>query len=185
MKFELRRSHNLAGAMTYPPTRLLKGSASSETEDYPGSTPSRHFCTRCPLIDHLFNLNVNYSMADRSGPSMFGICPFENTVWDVVIRASSGAPCTNVARQNGDLYSEELRPHAATTYSIDLELSKKWKDWPDDVYCVSGDSQSHRPQECALCTPIRVSRMSPMPRPPIDRVHAGPELVRAATAGPA
>ena len=129
MKCELRRTHNLAGALTYT-YQVAKGSASSETEDYPGSTQSTLLYPLSFDRPHLFNLNLNYSIPDLSGPSILGTSPFENTIWDLVIRASSGEPYTPTLLGRTVTFIQKNSGRMPTTYSIDLEISKEWKIGP-------------------------------------------------------
>jgi outer membrane receptor protein involved in Fe transport len=129
MKFELRRTQNLAGAMTYT-YQVARGSASSETEDYPGSTQSTLLYPLSFDRPHLFNLNVNYHLLENSGPSIFGGRPFENTIWDFVVRASSGEPYTPTLNGRTVSYIQKNSARMPTTYSVDLEISKEWKIGP-------------------------------------------------------
>jgi outer membrane receptor protein involved in Fe transport len=129
MKFELRRTENLAGAMTYT-YQVAKGSASSETEDYPGSTQSTLLYPLSFDRPHLFNLNLNYHLPENSGPSIFGARPFENTIWDVLVRASSGAPYTPTLNGRTVTYIKKNSARMPMTYSIDLVISKEWRIGP-------------------------------------------------------
>jgi outer membrane receptor protein involved in Fe transport len=129
MKFELRRTENLAGAMTYT-YQVAKGSASSETEDYPGSTQSTLLYPLSFDRPHLFNLNVNYHLPENSGLTIFGVRPFENTIWDVLVRASSGAPYTPTLNGRTVTYIKKNSARMPMTYSIDLEINKEWHIGP-------------------------------------------------------
>lgn len=129
MKFELRRTENFAGAMTYT-YQVAKGSASSETEDYPGSTQSTLLYPLSFDRPHIFNLNVNYHLAESSGPELFGARPFENTIWDVVVRASSGGPYTPTLNGRTVTYIQKNSARMPMTYSVDMEISKEWRIGP-------------------------------------------------------
>ena len=129
MKCELRRTGNLAGAMTYT-YQVAKGSASSETEDYPGSTQSTLLYPLSFDRPHLFNLNLNYTLSENSGPVVFGGRPLENTIWDFVVRASSGAPYTPTLNGRTVSFIQKNSARMPTTYSIDMEISKEWSIGP-------------------------------------------------------
>jgi len=129
VKFELRRTENLAGAMTYT-YQVAKGSASSETEDYPGSTQSTLLYPLSFDRPHLFNFNINYHLPENGGPSIFGARPFENTIWDVLLRVSSGAPYTPTLNGRTVSYIKKNSARMPMTYSIDVEISKEWHIGP-------------------------------------------------------
>jgi outer membrane receptor protein involved in Fe transport len=129
MKFELRRSRNFAGAMTYT-YQVARGSASSETEDYPGSTQSTLLYPLSFDRPHLFNLNVNYHLPENGGPELLGGHPFANTICDLVIRANSGAPYTPTLNGRTISYIQKNSARMPATYSVDLEISKEWQIGP-------------------------------------------------------
>jgi outer membrane receptor protein involved in Fe transport len=129
MKFELRRAQHLAGAMTYT-YQVARGSASSEVEDYPGTTQSTLMYPLSFDRPHLFNLNLNYHLPENEGPLVFGAHPFENTICDLVVRASSGAPYTPTLNGRTVSYIQKNSGRMPTTYSVDMELSKEWRVGP-------------------------------------------------------
>jgi len=64
-------------------------------------------------------------ISDAEGPSLFGMHPLENTVWDVLLKASSGEPYTPTSRRSTYIPKNSARMPA--NFSIDLEASKAWK----------------------------------------------------------
>jgi outer membrane receptor protein involved in Fe transport len=129
MRVDLRRTGYLAGSITYTYS-VAKGSASSETENYPGSTESTLLYPLAFDKPHLFNLNVNLSLPENAGPKIFGASPFQNTIWNIVVRASSGYPYTPTPGGRVISYIEKNSARMPATYSIDLQISKEWKLGP-------------------------------------------------------
>jgi len=107
--------------MTYT-FSVAKGTASSESEQYPGSTES----TRLYYLDfdktHGFNLYGSYSTVKKQGPQWFGFYPFERSEVGVILRASTGYPYTPSGRDVGFVERNSLRRPA--TYSLDFEASR-------------------------------------------------------------
>lgn len=123
VNLNMRRSKYLAGSLTYTYSSA-KGSASSETEDYPGTTTSTLLYPLNWDKTHIVNLNVSLYFPDGDGPELFGLHPFENMYWNFIFRASSGYPYTPSGRDAGFVEKNSARMPA--TYSFDAEISKDW-----------------------------------------------------------
>jgi outer membrane receptor protein involved in Fe transport len=119
----LRRTHYLAGSLSYSYS-TARGSASSETEDYPGTTESTLLYPLSFDKPHVLNVNASLYFPNNDGPALFGGHPFENMTLNAVFRLSSGYPYTPSGRDIGFVEKNSARLHA--TYSLDLELSKEW-----------------------------------------------------------
>ncbi len=104
---------------------VAKGSASSEQEDYPGTTTSTLLYPLNWDRTHMLNVNIFVGIPDKEGPSFFGARPFENTTWDILLKAASGEPYTPTARRSN--YIPKNSGRMPGTFSIDLEASKAWK----------------------------------------------------------
>jgi len=104
---------------------VAKGSASSEQEDYPGTTTSTLLYPLNWDRTHMFNMNLVFGIPEGEGPSIFGGRPLENTTLDLLVKAASGDPYTPSARRSNYIPKNSGRMPA--TYSIDLEASKLWK----------------------------------------------------------
>jgi outer membrane receptor protein involved in Fe transport len=124
VRLNMRRTGYVGGMLTYTYS-TAKGSASSEQEDYPGTTQSTLLYPLNWDRTHMFNLNLVIGIPDGDGPSVFGSLPLANTTWDVLIRAASGEPYTPSARRSNYIPKNSGRMPA--TYTIDLEASKAWR----------------------------------------------------------
>ena len=122
--FTMRRTHYLAGSLSYSYS-TARGSASSETEDYPGPTESTLLYPLSFDKPHVFNMNVSLSFPNNDGPELFGGRPFENMVANALFRISSGYPYTPTGRDIG--FVEKNSARLPAQYSVDLELSKEWR----------------------------------------------------------
>ncbi len=120
----MRRSRYLAGSLNYTYSNA-KGSASSETENYPGTTTSTLLYPLNWDKTHILNLNMSLFFPENGGPSIGGIYPFENMYWNFILRASSGYPYTPTGRDVG--FVERNSARMPGTYSLDAEISKEWK----------------------------------------------------------
>ncbi|MCX6135492.1 MAG: TonB-dependent receptor [Ignavibacteriales bacterium] len=125
MRVDMRRTKYLSGSITYTYS-VAKGSASSETEDYPGTTQSTLLYPLSFDKPHLFNLNANLYLPDNDGPALLGIRPLANTVWNVVVRASSGYPYTPAPFGRVVSYIEKNSARMPMTYSVDAQINKQW-----------------------------------------------------------
>jgi outer membrane receptor protein involved in Fe transport len=123
-RLNMRRTGYVGGMLTYTYS-VAKGSASSEQEDYPGTTQSTLLYPLNWDRTHMFNLNVIIGIPEGEGPSVFGNQPLANTTWDILVKAASGEPYTPSARRSNYIPKNSGRMPA--TYSIDLEASKGWK----------------------------------------------------------
>ncbi|MFN0158025.1 MAG: TonB-dependent receptor [Bacteroidota bacterium] len=123
--FNMRRSRYFAGSLTYTYSSA-KGSASSETEDYPGTTESTLLYPLSFDKPHVVNVHMSLNVPDNDGPELYGSHPLENMFLNVTLRASSGYPYTPSGRDVGrDVPKNSGRLPA--TSSIDLEVSKEWR----------------------------------------------------------
>jgi len=125
MRVDMRRTKYISGSITYTYS-VAKGSASSETEDYPGTTQSTLLYPLSFDKPHLFNLNANLYLPDGDGPALFGIRPLENSVWNLGVRASSGYPYTPAPYGRSASYIEKNSARMPMTYSVDAQINKQW-----------------------------------------------------------
>lgn len=130
IRLNMRRTGYVGGMLTYTYS-VAKGSASSEQEDYPGTTISTLLYPLNWDRTHMFNLNMIFGIPEGEGLSIFGSRPFENTTVDLLVKAASGEPYTPSARRSNYIPKNSGRMPA--TYSIDLEASKTWKINPLSV----------------------------------------------------
>jgi len=128
----MRRLHYLAGSLNYTYSSA-KGSASSEIEDYPGTTTSTLLYQLNWDKTHVLNLNLSLFFPENDGPRIGNIYPLENMHWNFILRASSGFPYTPSGRDIGFVEKNSARMPA--TYSLDAEISK---DWRIGQFTVSG-----------------------------------------------
>jgi outer membrane receptor protein involved in Fe transport len=127
VSLNMRRTGYVAGSLSYT-YQSSKGSASSEQEDYPGTTKSTLLYPLNWDKTHVLNLNVSLLFPDADGPEVFGVFPLENTVWNLILRAGSGYPYTPTGRDVG--FVEKNSARMPGTYSLDLEVSKDWAIGP-------------------------------------------------------
>jgi hypothetical protein len=120
----LRRTRYFSGGLTYTYS-TAKGSASSETEQYPGTQES----TLLYYLDfdktHVLNANASLNFRKADGPRLFGAPIFENTYWNFVMRTSSGYPYTPGGRDVGFVIRNSER--MPWTFSLDAEIGKDWR----------------------------------------------------------
>ena len=129
IRMDVRRTKYFSGSMTYTYS-VAKGSASSETEDYPGTETSSLLYPLAFDKPHLINLNANFYVPENEGPALFGHHPLENTIWNVVFRANSGYPYTPTPFGRAISYIPKNSARMPMTYSVDLEISKEWQLGP-------------------------------------------------------
>ena len=114
-------SRSIAGSITYT-FSMAKGSASSEGEQYPGTSES----TRLYYLDfdktHGFNAFGSWRLGKKDGPRLGGYYPFAQTEVGFIFRASTGYPYTPSGRDVGFVELNSLRQPA--TYSIDVEAGR-------------------------------------------------------------
>jgi hypothetical protein len=117
----------VSGSLTYTYSSA-RGSASSETEDYPAEYKS----TRLYPLDwdrtHILNINVNLGWAENEGPDVWGVLPLENTSWNFLLRAGSGYPYTPTGRDIAFVPKNSARIPA--NVQLDFQLLKEWKIRP-------------------------------------------------------
>lgn len=118
---DIRPDMHFSGGLTYT-FMDAKGSASSEQEQYPGTTES----TQLYYLDfdrtHVINASATYQILEGEGPGIFGAPIFENMDLSLILRASSGAPYTPSGRDVGFVELNSLRQPGM--YSIDLIIGK-------------------------------------------------------------
>ncbi len=119
-----RLSSELSGGLTYTYS-VAKGSASSETEQYPGTQESTQLYYLNFDRTHVFNASLSYLIAEDEGPEIFGYKAFENMDISLLMRASSGSPYTPGGRDIGFVIKNSLRQ--PPTYSIDLRVGKEFE----------------------------------------------------------
>ena len=120
---DIRPDRYFSGGLTYT-YMVAKGSASSETEQYPGTQES----TQLYYLDfdrtHLLNFSATYRIPDNEGPPVFGAHIFENMDFSLIVRASSGAPYTPSGRDVGFVEQNSLRQPGI--YTIDMIIGKSF-----------------------------------------------------------
>ncbi len=123
INLDIRPDRYFSGGLTYTYS-VSKGSASSETEQYPGTQES----TQLYYLDfdktHVFNLSGTLTIPPDEGPSFFGSRLMERMDISVIARAASGYPYTPSGRDIGFVERNSLRMPA--TYTIDLMIGKEF-----------------------------------------------------------
>jgi outer membrane receptor for ferrienterochelin and colicin len=118
---DIRPDRYFSGGFTYT-YMVAKGSASSETEQYPGTQES----TQLYYLDfdrtHILNFSATYRIPENEGPPVFGSPIFENMDFSLILRASSGAPYTPAGRDVGFVERNSLRQPGI--YTIDMIFGK-------------------------------------------------------------
>ncbi len=121
---DVRPNRYFSGGLTYTYS-IAKGSASSETEQYPGTEES----TQLYFLDfdrtHVFNASGTYTIPDDDGPMIFDTPVFENMDFSLIFKASSGAPYTPSGRDVGFVEKNSLRQPGL--YNIDLMIGKEFE----------------------------------------------------------
>lgn len=117
----LRRANYVSGALTYTYS-VAKGSASSETEQYPGTQES----TLLYYLDfdktHIINANVSVELPENAGPIL------QHTYWNFILRTSSGYPYTPGGRDVGFVVRNSAR--RPWTFTLDAEIGRDWTIGP-------------------------------------------------------
>lgn len=120
---DVRPDRYFSAGLTYT-YMVAKGSASSEQEQYPGTSES----TQLYYLDfdrtHVLNASATYQIPDEEGPKVFGVPIFENIDLSLIIKASSGAPYTPSGRDVGYVEKNSLRQPGV--YGIDMILGKSF-----------------------------------------------------------
>ncbi len=119
---DVRPGKYFSGGLTYTYS-IAKGSASSETEQYPGTQES----TLLYYLDfdktHVFNATATFTIPESEGPELLGYRIFGNTDYSLIFQASSGYPYTPSGRDIGFVIKNSLR--RPSTYTIDFMVSKE------------------------------------------------------------
>ncbi len=121
---DVRPTRYFSGGITYTYS-AVKGSASSETEQYPGTQES----TQLYYLDwdrtHIFNASGTYTIPVNEGPSIFGSTIFDNMDFSLILKASSGSPYTPSGRDIGFVEKNSLRQPGL--YNMDLMIGKEFE----------------------------------------------------------
>lgn len=119
---DVRPNKYFSGGLTYTYS-VAKGSASSETEQYPGTDES----TQLYYLDfdrpHVFNASGTYTIPKDEGPEVFGSRIFDDMDFSLIFKASSGSPYTPSGRDIGFVDKNSLRQ--PSLYNIDLMIGKE------------------------------------------------------------
>ncbi|MBK7230053.1 MAG: TonB-dependent receptor [Ignavibacteriales bacterium] len=119
---DVRPNKYFSGGLTYTYS-VAKGSASSETEQYPGTDES----TQLYYLDfdrpHVFNASGTYTIPKDEGPEVFGSTIFDDMDFSLIFKASSGAPYTPSGRDIGFVDKNSLRE--PSLYNFDLMIGKE------------------------------------------------------------
>ncbi|MFC2088041.1 TonB-dependent receptor domain-containing protein [Calditrichota bacterium] len=124
INLDMRPDGHFSGGLSYT-FSVAKGSASSETEQYPGTQESTKLYYLNHDRTHLFNASGTYRIRENEGPEILGSKVFENLDINMVFRASSGRPYTPSGRDIGFVDRNSLRQPG--TYSLDMEIGKKFE----------------------------------------------------------
>ncbi len=128
LTLDIRPDKYFSGGLTYTYS-VAKGSASSETEQYPGTEES----TQLYFLDfdrpHVFNASFTYIIPEDEGLELFGTNIFENMDFSLIFKASSGAPYTPGGRDVGFVEKNSLRQPGV--YNLDLMLGKEFNIYDD------------------------------------------------------
>jgi hypothetical protein len=126
-RLDLRRTNYIAGTFNYTYS-VAKGSASSQIEDYPGTTTSTILYPLNWDKTHLLNLSLSVAFPNGFGPKLFGAAIFENTYWNFIFRAGSGYPYTPTGRDVGFVPKNSAR--LPWTSTLDFEFMKEFRLGP-------------------------------------------------------
>lgn len=128
LSFDVRPDKYFSGGLSYTYS-IAKGSASSETEQYPGTQES----TQLYYLDfdrtHLLNASAVYTIPKNEGPKIFDSPLFEQMDFSLIFKLNSGAPYTPGGRDVGFVERNSLRQ--PSTYSIDLMIGKDFNVYED------------------------------------------------------
>jgi outer membrane cobalamin receptor len=123
LNLDIRPDKYFSGGLSYTYS-VAKGSASSETENYPGTSES----TLLYYLDfdktHVLNASASFTIPEGEGPLVFGKPVFDDMDLSLIFRASSGYPYTPGGRDVGFVVKNSLRMPG--TYSLDLEIGKEF-----------------------------------------------------------
>lgn len=120
---DIRPDKYFSGGLTYTYS-VAKGSASSETEQYPGTQES----TQLYYLDfdktHVFNASGTLTVPEDDGPEILDNKIFQKMDISLIFRAASGYPYTPSGRDIGFVERNSLR--LPSTYTIDLMIGKEF-----------------------------------------------------------
>jgi outer membrane receptor protein involved in Fe transport len=123
VNLDIRPDKYFSGGLSYTYS-VAKGSASSETEQYPGTQES----TLLYYLDfdrtHMLNVTGTYTIPENEGPQIFGSHIFDKMDFSLIFRLSSGAPYTPGGRDIGFVEKNSLRQ--PSTYTLDLMFGKEF-----------------------------------------------------------
>jgi len=123
INLDVRQDRYFSGGLTYTYS-VAKGSASSETEQYPGTQES----TQLYYLDfdktHVFNSTFTFVIPEEKGPEVFGKRVFEDMDFSLIFKYGSGYPYTPSGRDVGFVERNSLR--SPSTYSLDLMIGKEF-----------------------------------------------------------
>jgi len=120
---DVRPGKYLSGGLSYT-FMIARGSASSETEQYPGTEESTRLYFLNYDLRHNVNVTATFQIPKDEGPVLLGHHWLANTDYSVVLRASSGFPYTPSGRDIGFVDKNSLRMPGR--YSMDLEIGKEF-----------------------------------------------------------
>lgn len=123
INIDARSSKYFSGGLTYTYS-IAKGSASSETEQYPGTQESTQLYYLNFDKRHVLNGSLTLFIPENEGPDIFGSKTFQNMDISLIARAASGYPYTPSGRDIGFVVRNSLR--MPWTYLIDLEFGKEF-----------------------------------------------------------
>ncbi len=122
INLDIRPDRYFSGGLSYTYS-IAKGSASSETEQYPGTQES----TLLYYLDfdrtHLLNFSGTYTIPKEEGPVFFGKHILDDMDISLIMKFNSGAPYTPGGRDVGFVIKNSLR--RPSTYNIDLMIGKQ------------------------------------------------------------
>jgi outer membrane receptor protein involved in Fe transport len=120
---DIRPDRYFSGGLTYT-YMVAKGSASSETEQYPGTQESTQLYYLNHDRTHVLNASASFQIPDGEGPTIFNAPIFQNMDLSIILRASSGAPYTPSGRDVGYVEKNSLRQPGI--YTIDMIIGKSF-----------------------------------------------------------
>jgi len=121
---DMRPTRYFSGGLTYTYS-VAKGSASSETEQYPGTQESTQLYYLNWDRTHIFNASGTYTIPPNEGPSVFGSPIFGNMDFSLILKASSGSPYTPSGRDIGFVEKNSLRQPGL--FGMDFMIGKEFE----------------------------------------------------------
>ncbi|MFH1198045.1 MAG: carboxypeptidase-like regulatory domain-containing protein [bacterium] len=144
VNLDVRSSRYFSGGLTYT-FSFVKGSASSEQEQYPGTDES----TLLYYLDwdkpHVLNASATFFIPEGEGPEIFGKTIFEDMDISLIFKASSGYPYTPGGRDVGFVVKNSLR--MPSVYNIDIEIGKEFdlfSQFKARIFCEILNLTNHR-----------------------------------------